>query len=264
MEDQIEKARPKLGVGVFVFKDSQVLLGKRKGAHGMGDWAPPGGHVEFGESIEESAKRELLEETGMKALAAQTGLWSNDVIDGDKHYLTLFAVVHQFEGEPQILEPHKCEKWQWFPINALPEPLFLPVASFFTQYKSLQLKAPHEQVLASLLTFYQDRDWEQFHSPKNLVMDLASEAGELLDLFRWMTEEQSYHPNDAEMQNIKDEIADVFKAILYLAHKLKIDPIEAAYQKFEKMKHKYPIEKCKGKALKYSAYEPIPEIHIHK
>lgn len=254
MESKSEKIKPRVGVAVFVFKDGKVLLGKRKGAHGAGDWSPPGGHLEFGESVEDCAKRELLEETGLKAFDVKTGAWSNDVIDNDKHYITLFAVIDQFEGEPKLLEPHKCEGWHWFSVDHLPSPLFLPVHSFFKTFRSS--KAPHEQVLASLLDFYKDREWEQFHSPKNLVMDLASEAGELLDLFRWMREEESYHPDEKTMREIRDEIADVFKAILYLAHKLNIDPIEAAYQKFEKMKQKYPVEQCKGKSLKYTEYQP--------
>lgn len=115
--------------------------------------------------------------------------------------------------------------------------------------------APHQQVLAALLEFYQEREWEQFHSPKNLAMDLGSEAGELLDLFRWMSEEQSYHLDAKTLEEAKDEIADLFKAVLYLAHKLNIDPIEAAYQKFEKMKEKYPADQCRGKALKYTTYQ---------
>jgi NTP pyrophosphatase (non-canonical NTP hydrolase) len=117
------------------------------------------------------------------------------------------------------------------------------------------MASPHEQVLAALLAIYKERDWDQFHSPKNLVMDLASEVGELLDLFRWMTEEESRHPNEQTKLEIQDEIADVFKAILYLAHKLQIDPIAAAYQKLEKMKQKYPVEKCKGSSAKYTAYK---------
>lgn len=115
--------------------------------------------------------------------------------------------------------------------------------------------SPHEKVLSSLLDFYRERDWEQFHSPKNLVMDLASEAGELLDLFRWISEEKSYHPDPETLSDIRDEVADVFKAVLYLAYKLNIDPIEATHQKIEKMKQKYPADQCRGKSLKYTAYE---------
>lgn len=255
MENQSDKVRPKVGVGVFVFKEGKVLLGKRKGSHGTGHWAPPGGHLEFKESIEECAARELAEETGLKALSVQTGMWSQDIIDGNKHYITFFAAVEQFEGELELLEPNKCEEWQWFKVEALPSPLFPPASAFFKKY-SLSKPAPHEQILAALLAFYHAREWQQFHSPKNLVMDLASEAGELLDLFRWMTEEQSYFPDAQDMQEIQDEIADVFKAILYLSHKLKIDPIKAAYQKLEKMEQRYPIDKCRGKSLKYTAYNP--------
>ena len=260
MEDQNEQIKPRVGVGVFVFNnEGKVLLGKRKGAHGTGEWAPPGGNLEFSESIEDCAVRELAEETGLQALSVKTGIWSNDVINGSKHYITLFAVVDQFEGELQLLEPNKCEEWQWFSTDALPSPLFPTAIAFFEKY-SYPTIAPHEQVLASLLEFYQEREWEQFHSPKNLVMDLASEAGELLDLFRWMSEEQSYHPDPEIMQEIRDEVADVFKAILYLSHKLKIDPIEAAYQKFKKMKQRYPADKCCGKPLKYTAYEHLKSI----
>ncbi len=247
-----EPVKPRVGVGVFVFREGKVLLGKRKGAHGVGHWAPPGGHLEFGESVEGCAARELAEETGLGALSVQTGLWSNNVIDGTKHYVTLFAVVDQFEGELQLLEPEKCEEWRWFSVDALPAPLFPTVISFFEQYPK---RAPHEQVLAELLEIYKVRDWAQFHSPKNLVMDLASEVGELLDLFRWMSEEQSYHPDPETLVEIRGEVADVFKAILYLSHKLNIDPIEAAYQKFEKLKKNYPVDQCRGKALKYTAYE---------
>ncbi len=121
--------RPRVGVGIAVVKEGRVLLGKRKGAHGAETWSFPGGHLEFGESVEECACRELAEETGLKALSLQLGPWTNDLIDETKHYITLFAFVDHFEGELRLLEPHKCEGWEWFGWDELPAPLFLPVHS---------------------------------------------------------------------------------------------------------------------------------------
>jgi dCTP diphosphatase len=111
-----------------------------------------------------------------------------------------------------------------------------------------------ELLLETMVAFYRERDWEQFHSPKNLVMDVAAEAGELVDPFRYLTEEQSYQLDEKTLQEVKDEIGDVFKAILYLSSKLNIDPVQAAFEKLEKMEKKYPAEACRGKALKYTAY----------
>jgi dCTP diphosphatase len=112
-----------------------------------------------------------------------------------------------------------------------------------------------EALLDTLLNFYRKRDWEQFHSPKNLVMALASETGELVEPFRWLTEQQSCELDEATLQAVKDEIADVFTIIIYLSHKLGIDPIEATYQKLEKMSQKYPIDASRGKIHKYTTYD---------
>ena len=111
------------------------------------------------------------------------------------------------------------------------------------------------RVLEKMFAFYQKRDWEQFHSPKNLVMNLASEVGELLEPFRWLTEEQSSLLAGKSLEEVSDEIGDVFMAILLLSHKLGIDPIEASLSKIEKMDEKYPVAVCRGKALKYTAYK---------
>ncbi|MDP1879392.1 MAG: NUDIX domain-containing protein [Parachlamydiaceae bacterium] len=118
---------PKIGIGVVVLKDNWVLLGKRKGAHGVGDWAFPGGHLEFCETPEKCAYRELLEETGLKAISIHPGPWTNDIFDSDKHYVTLFMFVTEFSGNPVVLEPHKSENWEWFEWNQLPQPLFATV-----------------------------------------------------------------------------------------------------------------------------------------
>jgi len=124
-----EKPRPQVGVGVVVMEQHHVLLGKRRGAHGRGDWGFPGGHLEFGEDVIACAKRELLEETGLKALSCGLGPWVNNVIEGNKHYITLFVFVDQFEGEVQLLQPDKCEGWVWHPWADLPLPLFPPIVS---------------------------------------------------------------------------------------------------------------------------------------
>lgn len=127
--------RPKIGVGVIVVQNGQLLLGKRKGSHGAGEWALAGGHLEYGETIEACAARELKEETGLEALSTQTVSWTNDVISENKHYITFFVQVDRFKGEIELKEPHKCEGWHWFPLNSLPTPLFPPLSSLIQQGK---------------------------------------------------------------------------------------------------------------------------------
>ncbi|MBS0625179.1 MAG: nucleotide pyrophosphohydrolase [Verrucomicrobia bacterium] len=87
-------------------------------------------------------------------------------------------------------------------------------------------------------------------------MDLAAEMGELVDPFRWLTEEQSYRLDAKTQTQVADEIADLYKALLYLCHKLGIDAVDSTFRKIEKMGNKYPASLCKGKALKYTEYVP--------
>ncbi len=122
--------RPKIGVAVLIFKENQVLLGKRKNAHGEGTWQTPGGHLEFAEEPEACAQREVLEETGWVISEFQRGPYSNDIfLDEQKHYITLFLLARHPGGIPQVLEPEKCEGWAWFDCNNLPSPLFLPLVN---------------------------------------------------------------------------------------------------------------------------------------
>lgn len=132
--------RPKVGVGVAVIKGASVLLGKRKGPHGAGDWAFPGGHLEFSETPHACASRELLEETGLNALRILPGPWTNNVFADGQHYVTLFMVVTEFTGTPAVLEPHKCENWEWFAWDNLPQPLFAPVQTLVNSVGIEQLK----------------------------------------------------------------------------------------------------------------------------
>lgn len=121
--------QPRVGVGVILVRDGRVLLGERAGSHGAGTWALPGGHLEFGETVEACAAREALEETGLEIEGITRAPWSNDLVDGARHYVTLFVVANAPRGEAVVLEPGKCRGWQWFAWSDLPSPLFAPLAA---------------------------------------------------------------------------------------------------------------------------------------
>lgn len=126
--------RPAVGVAAIVIKHGKVLLGKRKGAHGSGSWAFPGGHLEFNESIEGCAQREVFEETGLSVKNSRFVTITNDIFyQNNKHYVTLFVVCDYEHGTPRIKEPDKCEKWEWFYWNEFPEPIFLSLKNLLEQ-----------------------------------------------------------------------------------------------------------------------------------
>jgi dCTP diphosphatase len=104
---------------------------------------------------------------------------------------------------------------------------------------------------ARLAAFAAERDWEQFHSPKNLAMALAAEAGELLEHFQWLTEAESGALPAAARDEVALEIADVLLFLVRLADRLGIDPLEAAARKLELNARKYPVDKARGRATKY-------------
>ena len=106
-----------------------------------------------------------------------------------------------------------------------------------------------KEIQNNLAKFADERDWDQFHSPKNLVMALTSEVGELNELFQWLTEEQSKNVDNDE---IKQEIADIFIYILRLADKLNINIENAVKEKMEINAKKYPVDLAKGNATKYN------------
>jgi 8-oxo-dGTP diphosphatase len=125
---------PRLGVGVIIVRERLVLLGRRKGSHGAGTWALPGGHLEFGESVEDCARRETAEETGLRLKMIRLGPYTNDLMPSEgKHYVTVFVQASVEPGEPQVLEPEKCEGWSWFRWSELPENLFLPLKNLLKQ-----------------------------------------------------------------------------------------------------------------------------------
>ena len=113
---------------------------------------------------------------------------------------------------------------------------------------------PHglTQLRDSLRQFAADRDWDQFHSPKNLAMALAVEAAELLERFQWVTEEDSKRLPPAEVGRVREEMADVLNYLVRLADKLDVDLLAAARDKIALNAQKYPVDKARGNAKKYS------------
>ena len=120
----MDEPRIKVGVGVTIFKDGKVLLGKRKVKnHAENEYAGPGGHLEFGESFEECAIRETREECGIEIKNVQFAILSNLLIYEGKHYVDIGMMAEWASGEPKVLEPEKSESWEWYALDNLPQPL---------------------------------------------------------------------------------------------------------------------------------------------
>jgi len=119
--------RPKVGIGVIIVNEqSQILIGKRKGSHAP-YFSIPGGHLELGETFEETAIREIKEEAGIDIIDPKVICITNDLDTykyENKHYVSVVLVCHQFRGEAKLKEPDKCEGWQWVNPKNLPLPHF--------------------------------------------------------------------------------------------------------------------------------------------
>ncbi len=121
----------RVGVGVLIERNGQVLLILRKNAHGAGSWSPPGGHLEFGESPEECAAREAMEETGVQVADLRFKGVTNDIFEHEGlHYITIWMEGRYLSGEAHVADPEEVEQVCWFERDALPAPLFLPLRNF--------------------------------------------------------------------------------------------------------------------------------------
>jgi dCTP diphosphatase len=109
-----------------------------------------------------------------------------------------------------------------------------------------------EELRDRLREFSAAREWDTFHSPKNLAMALAAESGELLEVFQWLTEEQSRGLDAKQQSAARDEVADILLYLIRIADRLGIDPIVEARRKLLENERKYPAEKARGNAKKYN------------
>ncbi|OOZ38992.1 nucleotide pyrophosphohydrolase [Solemya pervernicosa gill symbiont] len=112
-----------------------------------------------------------------------------------------------------------------------------------------------EQLNERLTRFARDRDWEQFHSPKNLSMALIAEAAELVEHFQWLSEEQSYNLSEEKHEEVSLELADILIYLIRTAERLDIDLLKAAWRKVEINESRYPVEKVSGSAKRAEEYD---------
>lgn len=109
-----------------------------------------------------------------------------------------------------------------------------------------------EQIRQKALAFRRQRDWEQFHDPKNLAEGLIVEAAELLENFLWKKTDESRKVSEPDKERISDELADIFVFMLYLCEEYEIDLLEVTDRKIDKNALKYPVEKSRGRSTKYT------------
>ena len=145
MSTDIKKVGVGVGVGIMILRDGKVLLGKRHSdaqkasslLHGEGTWTMPGGKLHFGESFEQAAAREVLEETGLRINEEKLRVISvtNDIVE-DAHFVTIGLLCQDFEGEPKTMEPDEITEWRWFSLNELPSPIFFPSEKILKNYRA--------------------------------------------------------------------------------------------------------------------------------
>jgi len=109
-----------------------------------------------------------------------------------------------------------------------------------------------EELKFAIRKLAKDRDWAQFHSPKNLAMAMSVETAEVVEIFQWLTEEQSKHLSKGKADDLAEELADTYIYLLKIAGHYGIDLNEAALKKIKKNELKYPVEKARGSAKKYN------------
>ncbi|HSJ88260.1 MAG TPA: NUDIX domain-containing protein [Anaerolineales bacterium] len=126
--------KPSVGVAVILTRDDKVLLMKRKGPHGPGTWTTPGGHMEFGETPEQCATREVKEEVGVEITAIRFRAVTNDLFQAERrHSVSIWMEGKIRAGEPTVIATEEASEIGWFAWEALPQPLYLPLENFITQ-----------------------------------------------------------------------------------------------------------------------------------
>lgn len=131
-----------VGFGVMLMRGNKILLGRRHDdpekadslLNGAGKWTMPGGKLDFGETFESGAMREVHEETGVSVKSVKVICINQDMF-GNAHFVTVGLYCENFTGEPAVMEPDEITQWAWFDLDSLPSPLYSPSAKLLENYK---------------------------------------------------------------------------------------------------------------------------------
>ena len=138
---------PRVGVGIMILNEKgEVLMGRRHDdpekagsqLHGEGTWTVPGGKLDFGEDLVKGAAREAYEETGLRTRNLEVMSIGNEVVP-DAHFVTIGFLCRDFDGQPKAMEPDEITEWKWFPLDGLPDAVFLPTLKMINNYKNKRI-----------------------------------------------------------------------------------------------------------------------------
>lgn len=145
---ELPKKYPRVGIGVMISNEKgEILLGLRHGSHGEGEWSFPGGHLEWGGTMEETARREVKEETGLEIRQLKLISVADErqyLLANDKHYVNIGFWSQYLGGEALVTEPERWLEWRWFDINELPERIFAGTKMMIANYQAEKVYQPEE------------------------------------------------------------------------------------------------------------------------
>jgi len=147
-----EQKKVGVGFGVMILHEGKVLLGKRNEdpvkassmLNGAGRWTMPGGKLDYGETFEEGAKREVLEETNLTIKKMEVISINQEIIE-TAHFITIGFFSEDFEGEVKTMEPDEITEWKWFELDSLPTPLYFPSAKILENYRQKKFYIPFDR-----------------------------------------------------------------------------------------------------------------------
>jgi len=244
--DEIQKVGA--GIGVMLIKNNKILLGKRHEdpekasslLKGAGTWTMPGGKLHFQESFEEAAKREVMEETGIKIKNPKIICINNDKIES-VHFVTIGLISYDLEGEPETREPDEITEWKWFDLNNLPEPLYFPSAKVIENYKAGAFYKKEENKKMSLQEYQKAclRTVKEFENETRKILTwglgLSGEAGDVAGCIK----KTFIHKNDVTA-GIRENLGDTMWYIANICNFFNWDLQKILEENINKLKKIYP------------------------